>query len=48
LSLPLPVGLTPLKGEKIAHYFDNLLPDSELIRRRIARRFGTDEAMPRD
>lgn len=43
LSLPLPLlGLTPLKGNLVRHYFENLLPDSEVIRNRLASRFGTD------
>jgi len=29
-------------GALVAHYFDNLLPDDERIRRRIATRFKTD------
>jgi serine/threonine-protein kinase HipA len=32
---------TPLKGEKVGFFFDNLLPDSESIRRRIQSRFRT-------
>lgn len=42
LSLPFGVGDTPLKGEQVANYFDNLLPDSQDIRRRIATRFRTN------
>ncbi len=46
LSLSLPFGLddTPLRGPAVEHYFDNLLPDSDLIRRRIAVRFKTSSA----
>ena len=34
LSLPLPlVGNEPLRGDRIEHFFDNLLPDSGAIRR---------------
>jgi serine/threonine-protein kinase HipA len=41
LSLPLPlVGNEPLRGERIEHFFDNLLPDSGAIRRRLARRYS--------
>ena len=38
LSLSLPFNLQNLltKGEKVANYFDNLLPDSDVIRRRVA------------
>lgn len=42
LSLPFGVGDTPLKGERVENYFDNLLPDSTEIRRRIATRYKTD------
>jgi serine/threonine-protein kinase HipA len=44
LSLSLPFGLSdnPLKGERVQHYFDNLLPDSPDIRKRIAARFRTE------
>ena len=41
LSLSLPInldGLT-LKGDRVGNYFDNLLPDSEPIRRRIQTKF---------
>lgn len=40
LSLSLPFGLddSPLKGPAVAHFFDNLLPDNEAIRRRLATR----------
>lgn len=42
LSLSLPI--TPsrqIRGEVVAHYFDNLLPDNDRIRERIATRFKT-------
>ncbi|HEV3428504.1 MAG TPA: type II toxin-antitoxin system HipA family toxin [Paraburkholderia sp.] len=42
LSLPFGVGERPLRGTRVYHYFDNLLPDSTVIRRRIATRFRTD------
>ena len=42
LSLSLPLTRTlEIKGEVVANYFDNLLPDSARIRERIARRFKT-------
>ena len=41
LSLPFGVDTSPLKGERVANYFDNLLPDSPEIRRRLATRFRT-------
>ena len=42
LSLPLPLEETPLRGRPVANYFDNLLPDSEPIRRRLQSRFHTE------
>jgi len=41
LSLPFNLHNAPLKGAAVAHYFDNLLPDSDATRRRIAARFRT-------
>lgn len=42
LSLSLPyTGEQALRGERVHNFFDNLLPDSESIRRRIATRFKT-------
>lgn len=40
LSLPITRALT-IKGEVVANYFDNLLPDNDRIRERIGRRFKT-------
>lgn len=41
LSLPLPlVGNEPLRGERVEYFFDNLLPDSGTIRRRLAQRYS--------
>lgn len=50
LSLSLPFNLVnaPLKGERVAHFFDNLLPDSTDIRRRVATRFRTGSVEPFD
>lgn len=42
LSLPFGIGERPLRGERVHNYFDNLLPDSPQIRRRIAARFSTE------
>jgi serine/threonine-protein kinase HipA len=40
LSLSMPIGLNQVvEGEVVSHYFDNLLPDSEIIRKRLATRF---------
>lgn len=41
LSLPMNLDNRPLKGEAVGFYFDNLLPDSEPIRRRIQSKFRT-------
>lgn len=43
LSLSLPIGLDgrPIKGEKVGFFFDNLLPDSDVIRQRVRSRFLT-------
>ena len=38
ISLSLPCITGPLVGDKVRNYFDNLLPDSEGIRRRIGSR----------
>lgn len=42
LSLPFLPGNVPHRGAVVAHYFDNLLPDSDRIRSRLRSRFGTD------
>jgi serine/threonine-protein kinase HipA len=42
LSLPLPmVGNEPLRGQRVENFFDNLLPDSGAIRRRLALRYAS-------
>lgn len=40
LSLPLTQGTAPFTGERVDNFFDNLLPDSLDIRKRVATRFG--------
>jgi len=40
LSMPLSNGETPFTGDVVEFYFDNLLPDSADIRRRLASKFG--------
>jgi serine/threonine-protein kinase HipA len=40
VSLSLPMRSTPYKGEPVIAVFDNLLPDSDAIRRRVAERVG--------
>ncbi|OAJ52431.1 toxin HipA [Paraburkholderia ginsengiterrae] len=42
LSLPFTPGNFAHKGPRVLNYFDNLLPDSEAIRKRIAQRYQTD------
>ncbi len=42
LSLPLSRGTAPFTGTVVEAYFDNLLPDSPGIRKRIAAKFGAD------
>jgi len=41
LSLPLPINNLVFAGRKVEAYFDNLLPESEAIRRRLQERFHT-------
>lgn len=48
LSLPFGVDEAPLRGERVQNYFDNLLPDSDAIRKRIASRFGIGSVDPFD
>ena len=46
LSLPFKPQNEPHRGATVSNYFDNLLPDSEAIRRRIARHFKTEGIEP--
>lgn len=48
ISLSLPLRPTPHKGDAVAHYFDNLLPDSKALRERIQHRFDAPSARPFD
>src|SRR6218665_2666220 len=41
LSPPFGFEDRPLKGRAVANYFENLLPDSTEIRKRVAQRFKT-------
>jgi serine/threonine-protein kinase HipA len=41
ISLPLQPSHISHRGDKVEFFFDNLLPDSDIIRQRIQRRFGT-------
>lgn len=40
LSLPLSIGSRGYAGQQVAAYFDNLLPDNDVIRNRLATRTG--------
>lgn len=42
LSLPLAQATKPFTGPRVEAYFDNLLPDSLVIRKRVAARFSAD------
>jgi len=44
LSLPFTPGNVPHKGDTVANYFDNLLPDADTIRQRLRTRFSTPSA----
>ncbi|MBY4868521.1 type II toxin-antitoxin system HipA family toxin [Burkholderia anthina] len=46
LSLPFTPGNQPHQGAVVADYFDNLLPDSQPIRRRIAQRYRLGSTAP--
>ncbi len=41
LSMPLEQGTRPFAGDRVEAYFENLLPESIAIRKRIAQKFGT-------
>lgn len=45
-SLPLQEG--EYKGEIVSRYFDNLLPDNDEIRKKIATKFGAESIRPFD
>jgi serine/threonine-protein kinase HipA len=46
LSLPFTPNNEPYRGAEVATYFDNLLPDSDAIRRRIATRYQAGGISP--
>ncbi len=48
LSLPLTLDNAPIKGKAVESYFENLLPDSEAIRKRLQARFKTDSVQAFD
>jgi serine/threonine-protein kinase HipA len=41
LSMPFTPGNQPYRGDVVSAFFDNLLPDSDAIRRRLAQRHRT-------
>lgn len=43
LSLPFTPGNEPHRHDAVRTYFENLLPDSKIIRERVARRFQTNK-----
>lgn len=48
LSLPFNMRNEPLKGANVSNYFEGLLPDSDIIRKRVANRFKTGSLAPFD
>jgi len=46
LSMPFQPGNLPYKGDVVEHFFDNLLPDSVAIRRRIQQNYGATGTSP--
>jgi serine/threonine-protein kinase HipA len=48
LSLPLPVNNAPFAGKRVEAFFDNMLPESDPMRRRIQERFHTATRGPFD
>lgn len=48
LSLPFTLDNAPLKGRSVQFYFENLLPESEVIRQRIQARYRTASRDPFD
>ncbi len=48
ISLSLPLSTDPYSGAVVSDFLDNLLPDSEEIRRRMQTALGSDTAQPFD
>ena len=42
ISLSMPLRATPYKGDLVKYHFENLLPDSEQILRRIRDKYGAN------
>jgi serine/threonine-protein kinase HipA len=48
ISNSMPLTETEYKGEVVARYFDNLLPDNEEIKTNVATKFGAQSTRPFD
>ena len=48
LSLSMPMRAEAYKDDRVRSFFDNLLPDNDLIRQRIHAKFGTSSSSPFD
>ncbi len=48
ISNSLPLQEDEYKGEEVSRYFDNLLPDNEVIKRNIATKFGAESTQAFD
>jgi serine/threonine-protein kinase HipA len=49
LSLPLPLlDNKPLQGERVDNFFENLLPESTVVRKRLAQRYTAGSETPFD
>lgn len=48
LSLPITLDRASIKGPAVEYYFDNLLPDSDAIRKRVQDRFHANSRKPFD
>lgn len=48
LSLPFTPGNTAWAGDRVTAFFDNLLPDNDVIRERLARRYQAASVEPFD
>jgi len=46
LSMPFKPANLPFTGDVVEHYFDNLLPDSDTIRKRIQHKFAVNDMSP--
>ena len=48
LSLSLPLQSSEIKSDAVHAYFDNLLPDNDVIRKHMVDRLGTQSTSPFD